>query len=183
MAILYRSVRCLTFPQKYFGDGALQGGIAAAARATPMLRRGLVDSGWPRLIFFELISFGTKLVDLVQHSLQQRFRRRCGDAPPFAAVGFHRAVGGLGRASSRFRGGQNQAAWRSRSAKAFSICRRTVVIGRPSCSRSRRRFQRRMISRSLAGVHGRSLGISPNANEKRTKIQDANSWAADGRGC
>jgi hypothetical protein len=165
MAILYRSVRCLTFPQKYFGDGALQGGIAAPARATPMLRRGLVDSGWPRLIFFELISFGTKLVDLVQHSLQQRFRRRCGDAPPFAAVGFHRAVGGLGRASSRFRGGQNQAAWRSRSAKAFSICRRTVVIGRPSCSRSRRRFQRRMISRSLAG----SMAVHSGYPRTRTK--------------
>jgi len=42
MAILYRAVCCPAFPQKYFGDGA-QGGIAAPARATPMLRRGLVE--------------------------------------------------------------------------------------------------------------------------------------------
>lgn len=166
MAILYRSVRCLTFPQKYFGDGALQGGIAAPARATPMLRRGLVDSGWPRLIFFELISFGTKLVDLVQHSLQQRFRRRCGDAPPFAAVGFHRAVGGLGRASSRFRGGQNQAAWRSRSAKAFSICRRTVWSSADLPVREvAGGSQRRMISRSLAG----SMAVHSGYPRTRTK--------------
>jgi len=31
--------------------------------------------GRPRLISFELVTFGTKLVDLVEHPLQQRFSR------------------------------------------------------------------------------------------------------------
>jgi hypothetical protein len=34
-------------------------------------------SGWPGLIFFELVSLGAKLVDLIEHPLQQRFRRGC----------------------------------------------------------------------------------------------------------
>jgi hypothetical protein len=40
------------------------------------------------VIYLELVSFSTKLVDLVQHSLQQRFRRGCGDARPLELSDF-----------------------------------------------------------------------------------------------
>jgi hypothetical protein len=61
---------------------------------------------------------------------------------------------------------------RSRSASAFSICRRTVMTDRPSRSRSRSWFQSLMISRSFAASIA-SPGQRSQCERKENKTQAA----------
>jgi hypothetical protein len=69
--------------------------------------------------------------------------------PRVEADGCRRAAGGPGRASFDFGPKVIKLHGDSRSANAFSIWRRTVTVWRPSFSRSRKRFQSLMISRSF----------------------------------
>ena len=99
---------------------------------------------WPQF-FLELVPLGTHPINVGEHSFQQGFGRGRGDAralklADFAALAVDLRAHPLDFGSELIK---------LHVAKAFLICRRTAAVGRPSFSRSRKRFHSLMISRSL----------------------------------
>jgi hypothetical protein len=145
-----------------FGIGVVP--ISAVLPSAPSGHFALRGTG---LFLFQSLACGTKFVDLVEHSFQEGFGGGRGDPCPLELADFAPLRVNLNPHPLNCR--RIQAA----CSNAFSICRRTAVVGRPSRLKSLSRFHNLMISRSFtASMHSTRVRTQCERKENKPQATD-----------